>query len=180
MDNKKIGLFLASLRKEKKLTQANLAELLNVTPQAISRWETGESIPDIKSLSLLSTFYEVSIDEIIKGEKENKEKRVIHNSSYYDMNKLKKNNLIVIGISLISIILFFGITLAFYNETIGFTVQLILLVISSLIFIFGFNDYESRNRDNDIKSYIDYMKYKRKMIMIISSIYIFSITLALP
>ena len=46
MDQIKIGKFIASLRKKKNLTQAQLAEILNVTDRAISKWETGKAMPD--------------------------------------------------------------------------------------------------------------------------------------
>ena len=44
MDQIKIGRFIAKCRKEKKLTQANLAEMLNITDRAVSKWERGESL----------------------------------------------------------------------------------------------------------------------------------------
>lgn len=66
MDNKLIGKYLAEKRKSKDMTQSDLAELLNVTYQAVSRWETGESIPDIGTLDQIATLYNVSIDEILQ------------------------------------------------------------------------------------------------------------------
>lgn len=66
MDNKLIGKYLQEKRKSKQMTQADLAELLNVTYQAVSRWETGESIPDIGTLDQIATLYNVSIDEILQ------------------------------------------------------------------------------------------------------------------
>ena len=46
MDQKKIGNFISTCRKEKGLTQVHLAEKLNITNRAVSKWETGKSIPD--------------------------------------------------------------------------------------------------------------------------------------
>ena len=66
MDQKKIGSFLKELRKEKDITQEQLAEKINVSGRTVSRWETGSNMPDI---SLLAEFYDVSIPEIIDGEK---------------------------------------------------------------------------------------------------------------
>jgi len=68
MDNKKIGLFLKSLRTEKGLNQKGIAEVCNVSHQAVSKWEKGESLPDISSLKSLSEFYKISINEILDGE----------------------------------------------------------------------------------------------------------------
>lgn len=69
MDQKKIGLFLKELRKEKKLTQETLAEKFNISNRTISRWETGSNMPDVSLLIELSEFYGVSIPEIIDGER---------------------------------------------------------------------------------------------------------------
>ncbi len=69
MDQKKIGLFLKELRKEKSITQEELAEKLNVSNRTISRWETGNNMPDISLLVELSELYHVSIPEIIDGER---------------------------------------------------------------------------------------------------------------
>ena len=69
MDQKKIGLFLKELRKEKKMTQEVLAETLNVSNKTVSRWETGHNLPDMSLLVELSEFYEVSIPEMINGER---------------------------------------------------------------------------------------------------------------
>lgn len=69
MDQKKIGLLLKTLRKEKNMTQEMLAETLNVSNRTVSRWETGSNMPDISLLVELSEFYEVSIPEIIDGER---------------------------------------------------------------------------------------------------------------
>ena len=69
MDQIKIGSFLKELRKEKNLTQENLAEKLNVSNRTISRWETGSNMPDIGMLVEIAEFYDVSIPEIINGER---------------------------------------------------------------------------------------------------------------
>ncbi len=69
MDQKKIGIFLKQLRKEKGLTQAQLAEKLNVSDRTVSRWETGYNMPDISMLVELSEFYHVDIREIMDGER---------------------------------------------------------------------------------------------------------------
>ena len=70
MEQQKIGSFLKELRKEKNLTQEELAEKLNVSGRTVSRWETGSNMPDISLLVELAEFYDVSIPEIINGERE--------------------------------------------------------------------------------------------------------------
>lgn len=73
MDQKKVGLFLKALRKEKNITQEVLAEILNVSGRTVSRWETGSNMPDISLLAELSEFYQVDISEIIDGERKSGE-----------------------------------------------------------------------------------------------------------
>lgn len=71
LDYEKIGLFLLNERKKAKLTQKQLAEQLNVTFQAVSRWEKGLSTPSLDILDDLSQIFNVNIDEILKGERFN-------------------------------------------------------------------------------------------------------------
>ncbi|MDO4282079.1 MAG: helix-turn-helix domain-containing protein [Clostridia bacterium] len=59
---------LKTLRKEKNLTQEELAEKLNVSRQAITKWENGIGMPDIENLRAVSNFFEISLDELLKDE----------------------------------------------------------------------------------------------------------------
>lgn len=67
MDQRKIGEFLKRLRSEKELTQEQLAEKVGVSNRTVSRWETGNNLPDIGMLIQLSEFYDIDIREIIDG-----------------------------------------------------------------------------------------------------------------
>lgn len=69
MDQIKTGKFIATLRKEKELTQEQLGEKLGVTNKTISRWKNGNYMPDIEMLSLLAKEFDVSINELISGER---------------------------------------------------------------------------------------------------------------
>ena len=69
MDQIKTGAFLKNLRRERGITQEQLAEELGVSGRTISRWETGSNMPDISLLVEISGFFDVSIPEIIKGER---------------------------------------------------------------------------------------------------------------
>ncbi|GGD58352.1 helix-turn-helix domain-containing protein [Paenibacillus nasutitermitis] len=69
MDVRKIGAFISELRKSKNLTQAELAQLLNVSHQAVSKWERGESLPDIGLLPLTAKVLELTVDELLSGER---------------------------------------------------------------------------------------------------------------
>ena len=69
MDVKKIGVFLAELRKDRNLTQDELGEKIGVTNKTVSRWENGNYMPDVEMLSLLSEDFGVSINELVAGER---------------------------------------------------------------------------------------------------------------
>ena len=77
MDLMKIGKLLQELRREKELTQEQLAEQLGVARRTVSRWETGSNMPDLDVLMELSDFYDVGLREILNGER----KRSSHRSS---------------------------------------------------------------------------------------------------
>ena len=69
MDMVKMGSFLAELRKEHNLTQAELGEKLGVTNKTISRWETGNYMPPVEMLEEFSNMYGMTINELLSGKK---------------------------------------------------------------------------------------------------------------
>ena len=69
MDMVKMGSFLAELRKEHGMTQAELGEKLGVTNKTVSRWETGSYMPPVEMLEELSTLYGLTINELLEGRK---------------------------------------------------------------------------------------------------------------
>lgn len=69
MNQERIGKFIAELRKEKNITQQELADKLNVTDRAISHWENGRRLPDYSLLKPLSEALDISINELLSGEK---------------------------------------------------------------------------------------------------------------
>ena len=73
MDLQKIGTFLKELRKEKELTQEQLAETLNVSRRTVSRWETGSNIPDLDLLVEMADLYQVDLRELLNGERKNEQ-----------------------------------------------------------------------------------------------------------
>ena len=95
MDQKKTGLFLKELRKEKNITQEVLAEKLNVSNRTISRWETGNNMPDISLLVELSEFYHVSILEIIDGERKGEKMNQETRDTAVKMAEYSKNEIMI-------------------------------------------------------------------------------------
>ena len=71
MDQQKMGAFLKKLRKEKNLTQEQLAEKFNTSRRSVSRWEGGYNLPDIDILIEMSDYYDVDLREILDGERKN-------------------------------------------------------------------------------------------------------------
>ena len=74
MDQLKIGKFIAECRKQKKLTQMQLAEKLNITDKAISKWENGKAMPDSAIMLELCDILCISVNELLNGEKISMEK----------------------------------------------------------------------------------------------------------
>ena len=109
MDQIKIGEFLKELRKEKGLTQEQLAEQFNVSRRSVSRWETGKNMPDISLLVEIAEFYDTSIPEIINGERKSEKmneevKEVAETMSNYagaEKESILKN---IRGLSLIGLL----------------------------------------------------------------------------
>lgn len=100
MDMKKIGAFLKSLRKEKGLTQEQLAEVLGVAGRTVSRWETASNMPDLSILIQIAELYDVEVKEILNGErkKENTDKEIKETLKMVaDYNKIEKEERIKIG-----------------------------------------------------------------------------------
>lgn len=81
---------LKKLRKEKEMTQETLAEFLGVSFQTISKWERGETYPDITMLPILSSFFNVPIDALIGVDKTQKEQKISEYLELYDKMKLKE------------------------------------------------------------------------------------------
>lgn len=120
MDLKKIGKFIACSRKKKKMTQEQLAEELGINNRTISRWENGKNLPDASLYKPLCNILDISIEELINGEKTEKrefkdsvEKAIISTINLNESNKKKTNVLakaIIVSIIIIVLLcLFFTI-----------------------------------------------------------------------
>ena len=122
MDNNKTGTLIKELRKEKNMTQKDLADLLHITDRAVSKWERGLCAPDISLLEPLSKALDISITELISGERvaqneisekiEESAKNVIDyskNEIAYKIKLFKKKYLVatIIGIAVVSSICLF-------------------------------------------------------------------------
>ena len=69
MEQEMIGKFISACRKEKGLTQMQLAEKLNITNRAVSKWETGKSVPDVSLMLDLCNILGITVNELLSGER---------------------------------------------------------------------------------------------------------------
>ena len=69
MDQLKTGRFIANLRKQKGLTQVQLAQKLNITDRAVSKWENGKALPDVAIMPELCKLLDITVNELLSGEK---------------------------------------------------------------------------------------------------------------
>ena len=67
MDQIKIGKFIQEKRKEKRLTQSELAEKINVSDRAVSKWENGNCIPDVSNIQELCKILNITINDLFSG-----------------------------------------------------------------------------------------------------------------
>lgn len=119
MDSKKIGAFIKRLRQDNNMSQNDLAKLIPINREAISKWECGRTIPDSSTILILSKIFKVSADEIMCGEYKNCDnKQKIDNISlilYDDRNLIKKKLNKISKILLASIIFILFITTIFLS-----------------------------------------------------------------
>ena len=69
MEQAMIGKFISACRTEKGLTQMQLAEKLNITNRAVSKWETGKSMPDVSLMLDLCNILDITVNELLSGER---------------------------------------------------------------------------------------------------------------
>ena len=133
-----IGKFIAKCRKEKKLTQAQLAEKLNITDRAVSKWETGKSMPDSSIMLELCEILGITVNELLSGEEidmESFEKKADENLialKRKDENNMTKNVIISI---LFSVTLLIGIMVCLIcNIAISGNLTWAPIPVSSIVF----------------------------------------------
>ena len=127
MDQNKIGKFISEVRKEKKLTQEELANQLGITKNAVSKWERGISMMDMSLLIPVCDILEISITELLNGERIDKEslkeqtENAIKNTLDYTDKKIKKNKIkhilfTILIIGILIVVCFFGYKFYLLNK----------------------------------------------------------------
>ncbi len=119
MNNKKIGMFISKLRKEKNWTQVELAEKLYVDRTVVSKWERGVYIPNTELLFKMQELFDVSINELLFGERKTKNNSIKVDSIPLEIikaEKKKRKKILIIGIIVILGLLFSFLTYYFINN----------------------------------------------------------------
>jgi len=186
MNNIKTGSFISALRKSKGLTQQDLSIELGVTSKTVSKWECGDALPEIQTLVLMSDFFDVTVDEILKGEKtrpsrnltQDTETRFQTKKDRFIKQKLLSKITILYWISiglLIAGLIFLGLfAITPYIVLLIFGVIFILSSVITFIIINSSQVYEddnSMNRDIFIsmhakKFYFQYLYYNIILMLI--------------
>ncbi len=139
MNQTEIGKFIAKCRKEKKLTQAQLAERLNITDRAVSKWENGKSMPDASIMLELCGILGITVNELLSGERidtENYEKKADEN--LIALKRKNENNMTVNAIVsiLFSVTILAGILVCLIcNLSISGNLTWALIPVSSSVFV---------------------------------------------
>lgn len=143
MNNVKIGKFIAERRKEKCFTQAQLAEMLNITDRAVSKWETGRSMPDVSIMLALCSILDINVNELLNGERLNMEEynekaeRLLLEMAEKEEKSNKRMLMYENVIGIMSTISFFVLIMAAALINMELYFRIILFVTAFVIFITG-------------------------------------------
>ncbi len=143
MDQMKIGKFIAECRKNKNMTQAQLAEKLNITDRAISKWETGNGMPDTSIMLDLCKELDISVNELLSGEMiEMKNYNEKAEENLLEMKKQKEDSdrdmlKLEIIIGYLSSISFLVLVFVASFVEMSSIIRILLIAIGSIIFAVG-------------------------------------------
>lgn len=143
MDQQKIGKFISFLRKEKGLTQQELAEKLGVTDKAVSKWERGLGCPDISLLVPISEIFDVSINELLLGEKK---------------EELKENDIETVNKNIIE---YSSKEINFNkkrNRHLKFSLLVSLIILVLIVLCFSVSAYKKVTEERETEEYIEHVE----------------------
>lgn len=146
MDQIKIGKFIAQCRKEKKLTQAQLAEQLNITDRAVSKWETGKGMPDASIMIELCEILGICVNELFSGERvkmEDFNKKVDENLIELKMRNEALNKAARFGFGIAQILLLVVFVLNIYVYGVQEAITMPAFLISQTLFVVWILIYQS-------------------------------------
>ena len=148
IDNELVGKFIETLRKEKGLTQQDLADKLSVTSQAVSKWEMGKNLPDIATQRMICNAFNITLEELHAGERDLKKR----NKS----KQMKKENKIfsIILICIIPVMVFF----------------VVYFIINFRALKIYYSNSKITNEENSVRANLLILKLPRKLIIFINNI----------
>lgn len=142
MEKKTIGTFIAALRKAKGLTQKELAEQLNVSDKAVSRWERDECAPDLSLIPVIADIFGITSDELLRGRRNNaaadpardaaKTEKQLRNILNRSMTRYRICSLISGTVALVGLICAMILNFGFLKAYVGFFVGCIFFIIAAL------------------------------------------------
>ena len=154
MEKKTIGQFISVLRKANGMTQKELAEKLYVSDKTVSRWECDESTPDLALIPVLAEIFQITTDELLRGERKNPEKegddggryalkseKAWKNLLYTRKKKYDTLTFISLGLSIGGWLVGILCNFAFYNGVLGFVLGTIFLLASQICQICFMRNY---------------------------------------
>lgn len=142
MEKKSIGSFIAALRKAKGLTQRELAEKLNVSDKAVSRWEREESLPDLSLIPAIAEIFGVTADELLRGERmkegeslpraEEKSEKQLKNLVSRSLLRFNNRSIIAAGVTLAGLIGAMVANIGFNKAYVAFFIALAFYLAAAL------------------------------------------------
>lgn len=136
IDNKKCGLFIATLRKEQNLTQKELADKLFVSDKTVSKWERGASLPNITLLIPIAKLFDITVDELLDGQRSATDlpydQHSIKINAY--LKKQQKIWKIIYGAAFIIAMLEISMIRQFFDQAASITKDTIIIVLLMLLF----------------------------------------------
>lgn len=149
IDNEKVGKFIENLRKEKGLTQQDLADILSVSNQAVSKWKGGRNLPDIAIQRVICDTFNITMEELHAGERDIKKRN--------KTKKIRKENKI------------FSIALMCIVPVMVFFV--VYFIINFRALKIYYSNSQITNEENSIRANLLIFKLPRKLIIFINNIY---------
>ena len=150
MNPSEIGKFIADCRKEKQLTQVQLAEKLNITNRAVSKWETGKSVPDASIMLELCNILEITVNELLSSERiislEDYRNRAEENLVELQEKKTKahidllKMELLWFGLVVLLVPVHFAINYYYPNNK-GTGIGLLMIFLGIILFLIYFKNH---------------------------------------
>lgn len=160
MEKKTIGAFIAALRKANGMTQQEVADRLNVSNKAVSRWERDECAPDLSLIPAIAEMFGVTCDELLKGERifaeampeksEPKVEKQLRSLINRTVSSFQTLIWLSLTLSVIGLICMFGISYGFYRPVIGFAVMMLFEAAAFVLGVIAVNRIKGVKEDNEL------------------------------